>query len=40
MNTYIHRHKQVYRAGSAGKNLNKQGRGSRTYYDPLTGKRI
>ena len=31
---------QVYRAGSAGKNLNKQGGGSRTYYDPLTGKPI
>ena len=32
---------KVYRAGSAGKNLNKQGdSGPKTYYDPLTGKRL
>ena len=31
---------KVYRAGSAGKNLNKQGSEARTYYDPLTGKRL
>jgi phospholipase A-2-activating protein len=36
---------KVYRAGSAAKKLNKQGQGQggdapKTYYDPLTGKRL
>lgn len=31
---------KVYRAGSAAKNLNKQGSQTKTYYDPLTGKRL